>query len=248
MSASGLLDSVKSAVTDRAISPLFGSFALSWGLWNYRFLLALFSELELNEKLKFIDSVLFKNPEDCLLRGILYPLLTTGFVIFVYPYPAKWTFQFWRARQRELRMIRQKIDEETPLTIEESRELRKQMAEQRLDHEKQLRQKDEDNAVLKEKVKNLSPILNLPPATKPAYADLPDECVQILRLLAENDGRMYEHEINEKIQKPSVFVKSHLDTLRRLNLITTASNTYSGVLLELTEIGREAAVKLNLIK
>src|SRR4029453_10496719 len=52
-----------------------------------------------------------------------------------YPYPARFVYGFTHRRQREINKLRQQIEDETPLTIEESRKLRAQYPE--IDRRKQ---------------------------------------------------------------------------------------------------------------
>jgi hypothetical protein len=246
MNPSGMIDSVKTAVLERSVSPLFGSFLLSWCAWNYRFILTIFSDLKLNEKLNFIDSVLFPNTSAYIYHGLLYPLATTAFIIFIYPFPAKWTFQYWRTRQKELRIIRQKIDDETPLTLEESRELRKQMLQQKIEHGDEIKRKDQEIEELRKSQQ--SPIL---PATlmehQPRF-NLPDECVALLSAIAKNDGRLAENDAFSKIKKPKVAVQSFIDILTQKNLINRNYNRDNGYyFFELTQVGRAAVMELKLL-
>ena len=55
----------------------------------------------------------------------MLPLLVALFLIFLYPIPAKYIYQYWKIQQKELKKIKQQIEDETPLTIQESRDLKK---------------------------------------------------------------------------------------------------------------------------
>ena len=123
-----LIKSIKAHLYDRATSPLIGTFAVSWALWNYRFVVTVFSSMDAHEKFDYISTFLYSSSEACLLTGILYPLLTTLAFIFVYPYPARYVYSFVRKRQKELKEIKQQIEDETPLTHAESRKLRREMS------------------------------------------------------------------------------------------------------------------------
>ncbi len=104
--------SILSNIQDRAVSPLFGAFVISWSLWNYKFILAILAFIPLAEKISFIEQVLY--PELC--RSIVFlgagPILTSLGFIFGYPYPARLVFRFWRQKQKELRDIRLSIENE----------------------------------------------------------------------------------------------------------------------------------------
>lgn len=121
---SDLYKDIKIQLYERATSPLLGSFVISWCLWNYKFLLVVFSSGKAFDKIARIEFVLYPNAWDVALIGIIYPLVTTLFFIFVYPYPARIVFEYTRNQQAKTKLIQQKIEDDTPLTIEESREIR----------------------------------------------------------------------------------------------------------------------------
>ncbi len=116
--------SIKSTLYDRISSPLFGAFLMSWGLWNYKFILILMSNLPAMEKIAYIEVVLYSG-FDLLLVGFVYPFLSSAVFIVIYPIPAKHFFRYWHSQQKHLKRIKQKIEDDTPLTLEESREIRR---------------------------------------------------------------------------------------------------------------------------
>ena len=125
-----LTESIKAKLYDFTVSPLLITFITSWIGWNYRFVLVvLSSEMAPEEKFNFIQSQLFRCWLDYVGQGFLGPLATTLVFLFVYPYPAKYVFSFWRKRQQELRELKNKIDGETLLTRDESSALKKVNAE-----------------------------------------------------------------------------------------------------------------------
>ena len=64
-------------------------------------------------------------------RGVLFPALTSLAYLFLYPFPAKWVYEFTREQQKKILAIRRRIEEETPLTIEDSRRIRAELAKER---------------------------------------------------------------------------------------------------------------------
>lgn len=150
-----LAKSVKAQLYERVSSPLLGTFALSWAAWNYRFILVLVSSMSVTEKIGYIDSQVFPTLEQILLRGALYPLLTALALIFLYPIPAKYVYQYWRRRQKELKEIQQQIDDETPLTKEEARQLRREALSASIEYDKALQSRATEIARLKELVEEL---------------------------------------------------------------------------------------------
>ncbi|WHU84795.1 hypothetical protein A7P61_07305 [Pantoea agglomerans pv. betae] len=149
-----LLKTIKAQLYDRIASPLFSSYLISWVGWNYKFLLTLFSGMKVKEKLDFISSVVYPSFNYLLLHGALYPLITSMLIIFVYPYPAKFTYEFHRRRQVELKEIQQKIDDETPITREEAKKIRTDALIMSIDFEKEIEKLREENVQLRRLVKD----------------------------------------------------------------------------------------------
>jgi hypothetical protein len=145
-----IVKSVKASLYDRTASPLFGAVALSWLAWNHRMFFVLFSGMKMADKFSYIDTILYGDLHTRIVLLAVGPLITAAVALFVYPYPARWVFRFWRNRQRELKQIRQQIEDATPLTVEESKQIRRQVIEIQLDYEKQLSQRAEEIGRLKQ--------------------------------------------------------------------------------------------------
>jgi len=145
-----LWTSLKAQLYERTTSPLLGTLAIAWVAWNHRLFVVLLAGDPFSDRFAYIDEVLYPDWKATVLFGAVLPLVTALVFLFVYPFPAKWVFQFWRKRQKELKEIRQRIEDETPLTVEESRRLRRQMIELRTEYENQLRQTSEEANQLRE--------------------------------------------------------------------------------------------------
>jgi hypothetical protein len=50
-----IIKSIKAFLYDRSSSPLFGAFIISWMAWNYRLLMLVLSDTEIDKKFKDID-------------------------------------------------------------------------------------------------------------------------------------------------------------------------------------------------
>lgn len=137
-----LKKNVVTQLSERMTSPLSGSFVISWGLWNYKFLVILFSNNTVTGTFLLIKNIAFPTIWATLTNGILFPLLTALAYVFLYPYPSKFVYKFTRERQREISIIRQKIEDETPLTTVESRKLRRQHRQLQEDHAKELEKQE----------------------------------------------------------------------------------------------------------
>lgn len=149
------LNSIKAHLYDRTTSPLFGAFAISWAIWNYKFLLIAFSSVEVIDKFRLIENRLYPNVETVLTIGLLLPFMTSLAFIFIYPYPARYVYRFVRNRQKDLAKIRQEIEDKTPLTQEESRRIRRDALRLELEYEQELERERTENKRLKEIVEEL---------------------------------------------------------------------------------------------
>lgn len=253
---SDLAKTVKAQLYERVSSPLLGAFAISWTAWNYRFVLVLVSSMPVAEKFAYIDSNIFDSYKNIFLHGTLYPLLTTLSLIFIYPVPAKFVYEYWRKRQRELKEIQQRIDDETPLTREEARELRHETLNARLEFEQELERRSVEITRLKETIKELQPrekeeiSRSKKPAKSPSSkttesnSDLDDNQVKMLNKIAESVKEIPEKRLISQSGKDRILAEYNLGELISKNL---AKKDYSGELGEtavtITHAGRSYLVK-----
>lgn len=140
------LNSIKAHIYDRTVSPLMGSIVVSWLAWNYKLPLLLFSKEPILEKFRIINEVLYSTNQDVYLNGCLYPLVTAGAYLFLYPFPAEYVYKFTRTKQKNMSDIKKKIEGETLLTVDESRRIHRAIDEAK---EKHLAEIDSKNAEIK---------------------------------------------------------------------------------------------------
>lgn len=249
---SDLAKTVKAQLYERVSSPLLGAFAISWAAWNYRFVLVLVSSMPVAEKFTYIDSNIFDSYQNIFLHGTLYPLLTTLSLIFIYPFPAKFVYEYWRKRQRDLKEIQQRIDDETPLTREEARELRHETLNARLEFEQELERKSAEITKLKETIKELQPhekadidrpskkqAKSTPPKTTETNSVLDEDQVKMLQKIAESKGGLFEQNIISSSGSNKILADYNLGELVAKNY---ASKQYSqnnrDFLITVTHLGR----------
>jgi len=147
--------SIKSSLYDRVSSPLFGAFTLSWGIWNYKLLLTLLSSMDVQSKIGNIETLLYPDYQALLLTGFTYPLVTSVLFILIYPIPAKFVYKYWHSQQIHLKIIKQDIEDETPLTIEESREIRREILNLESQYDAELNRRGAENDRMRELVRDL---------------------------------------------------------------------------------------------
>lgn len=149
-----LVKSLKAALYDRTSSPLFGSFVLSWLVWNHRFIFLMLDGMSVLEKFAYVDQILYPNFWWSILQLFIGPLITGVLFIYVYPGPAQIIFRHWKNQQKKLNDIKVSIDNEKLLTREESKRLRASLAESQIDYENDLKQKSDEIGNFKEALKN----------------------------------------------------------------------------------------------
>ena len=147
-----LLKSVRASLYERTASPLFGAFAVSWLLWNWKTVVVILSAMAVVEKFAYVEEAIYSSFGRAVLLLAVGPALTALIFLFGYPYPAKYVYRFWRKQQKELKDIRQQIDDVTPLTIEESRRIRQQVSAIQIEYDNELRRAAEEQERLKQAV------------------------------------------------------------------------------------------------
>lgn len=184
-----LVKSVRMHLSERLTSPLLGAFVVSWAIWNFRFLLVILSSADIDQKLNLLDSVVFSHYQDVLLRGIVGPIVTALAWIFVYPYPSKYVYEFARKRQRELLDIRRAIEDETPLTIEDTRKFRREFAIKEEDLNAEINRMNMEIKRLREQLDSANSVSSEPKVDAISNDELDEYSFSMLQDLASAHGR-----------------------------------------------------------
>ncbi len=148
------MTSIKAYLYERTVSPLLGALTVSWCIWNYRFFFLATSELKYADKMAEIDrfyqsttTYSFYNLFEWTIShlystGILFPLSTALLYLFVFPYPSEWVFRFSLARSERLAKIKNTIEDNKLLSIEQSREIRLKLAETERVYDEEIERKN----------------------------------------------------------------------------------------------------------
>lgn len=216
-----ILKSAKAQISERIASPLIGSFSLSWCLWNYKFLVILFSNTSVSQTFSLVDSVAFPTTGSLVINGVLLPALTAVIYIFVYPYPARFVYEFTRRRQKEINEIRQRVEDETLLTIEESRKIRADIVQFEKKHQEEVDRLNTEISRIKDEVTNRDSVV--PPKTTDADARSTQSLVPtqlaLLRLLEKQGGSEEEGRLIQLNQQSKVKTEFDLGELVQMKLV-----------------------------
>lgn len=135
-------DSIKAILYDRIVSPLSGTFIFSWLVWNWKlvYFFFVFDEGEsIKAKIAYI-STNFNN----LWNLIWFPLLSTAFLIGLYPFistGAYWLHLWFKNWQNDIKNTREK---QQLLTVEQSIKLRLAIQDEQEKFIKLEKEKDEE--------------------------------------------------------------------------------------------------------
>jgi len=129
-------------LSERFSSPLMGGFLISWLLWNYRLVFVLFSGMDIELKFDYIDEFHFDSWYRLILQGFIYPLITSLIFIYLYPWPALKTFEYYRKKQKLLRDKKLEIENSELLTVEQSVSLRLEISSLKEKFHNELSEKD----------------------------------------------------------------------------------------------------------
>src|SRR5690625_851597 len=144
------LTSIKSYLYDRAASPLVGAFVVAWSVWNYRFFMIIFSGNTENPVTKFeeidklFESINFSLHKWSLsisgeiIHGLLIPSAITVIYLFFYPLLAKPVYEHSLKKKKELRAIKQEQENQRLISIEESREIYRRLAQMQSKHQEEI--------------------------------------------------------------------------------------------------------------
>lgn len=145
-----ILNSIKAYLYDRAVSPLIGAFVVAWSVWNYRFFVVLFSSEFANTSEKFAAIDVLFGPDvlalgktgvqisGCLTDGAFMPAVLALLYLYAYPLVAKPVYEHSLRQQKELRSVKQALDDQRLLSVEESRELYRRLAQLQTRHQEEV--------------------------------------------------------------------------------------------------------------
>lgn len=144
-------DSIKAKLYDFAYTPFMSSMLISWVMLNHKYLLIYFADFDLDKRLALL------NTHDFVFHfhgyylpyadNFIFPIIFGLFYVYGYPRISKEFYEYTLERTKELKAIKQSIEDETPLTQAEAREIRKlasTLEEEKDKAHESLRKKDED--------------------------------------------------------------------------------------------------------
>lgn len=214
-----LLQSTKATLAERISSPLLGSFAVAWCLVNYKFLVILFSAASVTQTFQLIDTVAFPNSKSVLINGVFRPLSFALAYVFLYPYPAQFIYGFTHRMRKKTNRIRQQIEDETPLTLEESCALRAEYLELDRRNRETVDRLNAEIAQLNAELDQIRAPFKPTLDNSERLHRITSSQFELLRLLNEIDGVASESNLIRYSEAPKLNVEFDLGELHQRGLL-----------------------------
>lgn len=240
-----LAKTIKAQLYERLNSPLVGALAISWCAWNYKFLIVLFSNIDPEKKLELIQRTIFVTEVDVWMSGIAMPTIMAAVYLFVYPWPARWVYQYVRLRHKELKEVQQRIDDETPITREEAREIRRAALKADLEFSTELQKKDDEIQHLKHMLAEH--------ASGDGKPDQKDKLEEIAKTISEMQQRMNSFNREDKFKVDNEahgqfiqrMLSDYLTNMNDLNADNISVHIKEGVAIVKISFSRNRTFKAN---
>lgn len=116
--------------------------------------------MEVIEKVNHIDAVIYPEFWCSLLYLLAGPLATALLFLYIYPIPAKHVYKHFREQQKSLKAIKVAVEEETPLSLDEHKKLRRRISEMESTFYEELTKKDAEIDRLRSLIESKNTPLN----------------------------------------------------------------------------------------
>lgn len=194
-----ILQSIKAYLYDRASSPLFGAFVISWAAWNYRFLVILLSSETYTNKFTSLDeytasSIVTIPWTDTSAsfyagNGFIFPLLTALAYIYIYPFVAEPVYKYSLDKQKNIKKLKKEANDSRLIDEKESRKLFKDLADIQSKYDSDIGQYQKQVESLKSTIDELNEIISKNNSDNPDITKVTD---QELSELVKNRGLIIE--------------------------------------------------------
>ena len=190
-----LKDSIKARLYDMKYTPFLASYVFAWIFFNAKTFLIFFTEkLTVTEKIDMLsyDNLFYLFPlYVALFYTLIFPIFSAGFYYVTLQY------------KRLMNKIKQKIQDVTPLPQEEAKELLRENAELRVEHDEKIKALNLAKSSFEAKEKELS-----------------SKNIQLEKLHKESESNL-ENANKQISQKIATLAKQKIETATNKKLITS---------------------------
>lgn len=155
MSFQDIKKSINSVFEERLTSPLYGSFIISWLIWNWKIVyLTIFVSQDSIAPINKIDYILsnYKNWWNILL----YPTISAILLVVAVPWLANWAFKIYLHYEKERISMREQLDAGKRLTFAQSAAIRNSMNQAEIEQERQIEKREIELKIFKEQINQLN--------------------------------------------------------------------------------------------
>lgn len=239
------LNSFNSVLHERVTGPLSGTIIISWSLWNWKIIYFVFFESTTAEKkFEFVGS--YKLEDQYLQNLLIYPILSTVFLIAFYPFLASVALRVALWHRRKLMAIKWQFSSEEPISREAASLLRLQIRSVRQEYSDELNSKDEKIKELSDQIKFLT---EKDKAPKINLDSLPgresEEHLIALKLNEKNMGELFRN-LGKEIATSEVAVRANSNYATQIAFFVTLDlieryrpQGYSVDIWKLTGLGKK---------
>jgi len=262
---SDITNSIKAKLYDFTYTPFMSSMIIAWIILNHKYLLVYFAEHDLDKKLELLNDHSFSSliGTVCIpyAMNVWFPIAFGLFYVFVYPWASKIFYEYTLERTKALKEVKQKNEDETPITQEEARQIRsdiEQLTKERDDYrdkalqaerryEKKYQDRIKELKVTKDKIKKDKSI-----QTPILYADVPpvlkeNDKKKVLRFFYESNYKTESESqvLDNIVQKTGIRrpkAQKVLDDLVEEKTLSQSSDSYKYI--EITQKGNSELIEL----
>ncbi|MFN3756746.1 MAG: hypothetical protein ACK4RM_07310 [Flavobacterium sp.] len=151
---SELRKSINSILYERTTSPLYGTFIISWIVFNWKiFYVSFFIDEATIKPINKIDYII-SNCNDWKLL-ILYPVISTIILVTIIPFFANLAYLVYLYYESQKRKWKEESEKDRRITIEQAAQLKNEIFELELKHENRINSKKSEINILNEQINQL---------------------------------------------------------------------------------------------
>lgn len=124
-----IFDFLKNHLEERISNPFSSSFIISWLLWNYKFIVILFSKNTVTQTFLLIETE-YPSINIYFLKFIVLPSLSAAFFIFLYPIASRWIYKYHLEQLNKINHIKIEIKGQRIITAATAQSMKQRYKEE----------------------------------------------------------------------------------------------------------------------
>jgi uncharacterized coiled-coil protein SlyX len=199
------INSLKGVLYERISSPLWGTYIISFSIWNWSALLIIFSETKpMTEKVDLIKTTYVYTEGLFNYSIVLFPLLISIFLLLTIPALKTLHFIYTEYVNTKGKIQRDKFESNTRLSIEQSNDLRRRIFNIQTSSQEITSFQDQEINALKETISNLRSELD--------SSEQDDELSQLIEQLQRTEAE--KAELSAKVAKNELALSNRKTSIK----------------------------------